>query len=70
MSWTKLPKPTTNNWTKISNDPVLQPNAGGFGFSEFGLNDFGQGSDVQPDNWSKIAKPVSSNWNKVTKPTS
>jgi hypothetical protein len=66
--WNKIAKPNNANWQKVSNDPYLQPNPGGFGFSEFGVNNFGQGSDVQPDNWVKKAKPTSSSWNKVAKP--
>lgn len=67
--WTKIAKPNNDNWTKQSNDPYNNANAGGFGFSEFGVNNFGQGSDVQPDNWNKVAKPSSRNWQKVLKPT-
>lgn len=69
MAWNKIAKPNSSNWNIISNDQS-RGNSGEFGFGEFGVANFGQGSNTAPDNWKKVTKPSTRNWNKVAKPTS
>lgn len=64
-SWTSIPKPTGQGYTKVNanglqtfDDPLVD-------FDDaFVCFDGGDGND-----WNNIAKPIGSSWTKISKPT-
>ena len=68
MSWTKIAKPNTQNWTRQSSDDTI-PSAQ-FDIAQFDESEFGIYSSTVEANWTKVSKPASSGWSKQAKPTS